>query len=164
VRLSQPKISEIENNDRCVEIDELVAIAGALQIPPIELLLPSEEEKPVRMTHGLACLRGEVANWLVYGPPWTENAKGAVQLMRATLDLLFWHRARTDDPLNQQLLETLAEHMKRLMAIAGIEPGVMKTIVLKQQRAFLRRVRCCQRRKNAPAALRRTMRCDRALL
>lgn len=124
--LTADKLSKIESGTRSVTIEELVMFATALDVPLLELLKPLDGEVPVRITAGWALDRGEVANWAVWGPAWSDAARGAQQLMRETLEIAFWMRAKADDPTNQTYTREVARCVGRIRDTVGLRPGVVR--------------------------------------
>ena len=105
-RITVSGLSRIENEDRRVEVDDLMAIALALNVSPLGLLLPGrpdpEYEVEVTGAHGSVSLfwrwaltdfspdgdeRGLAANSL---PPWLTDVGGDVKLPRRESIELYW--------------------------------------------------------------------------
>ena len=128
--LSTDKISKIENGVRAVSIGELAAFAYVLEVPVVKLMSPLDGELPTRVG-GMSLQRDEVANWLIWGPWWTEDAQGAQELMSLTLSIAFWMQAATENPRNPSHVREVQKLVIRLRDICDM-PNVLRRLELVQ--------------------------------
>jgi len=79
--LSQSGISDIENGRRTVSVDQLTALATALDVSPLSLLMPetwAADVEEVRLTGTPVVLGGDLLSWLRADAPLREGfAEGA---------------------------------------------------------------------------------------
>jgi transcriptional regulator with XRE-family HTH domain len=62
-------ITKIENKDRQVNVDDLLALAWALGVPPVSLLLPPEAEAEYRVTPTVSSTAVRAYRWLIGTKP-----------------------------------------------------------------------------------------------
>lgn len=81
--LKNDMVSKIETGVRQVEYDEWLAFAYVLNVPLATLISPEDGEPPIR-AGGFGLDRHEVANWIVWGPWYSQDARDAQIFMRLT--------------------------------------------------------------------------------
>ena len=134
--LDHTTVSKIETGARRVRTDELFAFAVVLQTPLVDLFKPLDGEMPIRIGAELAFERYEVANWFVWGPPWTEEATGARTFMGLTRQIQTMMQVAADesDPdKRREHRQTIAKLTKDLWQASGIRPGVMDRQALRDE-------------------------------
>ncbi len=57
-------LSRLENGNRRVDVDDLMAISNALQVSPSDMLIPSEDEHPLGTTIPADLSLGEARAWV----------------------------------------------------------------------------------------------------
>ena len=130
--LSNDMVSKIENGARSVTVEELAAFAAVLHVPLTQLMSPLEGERHMRVTNRYAIDRSEVGNWVVWGFPWTPEARGAQEFMRLFLELVYWRQAAKED---RSYNAKVAETVERAHAAAAPRPGVLRRRELAQESA-----------------------------
>lgn len=112
--LTPGAVAKIEQGRRRIGVDELAVVAYALGRTPLaDLLKPLDGERPVRVGEVLLMDRGDVPNWLLWGPPWTAAARWAQRVLRPARLIAEAHRFGTSpsivvshvDALSDALLE-----------------------------------------------------------
>ncbi len=75
--ISLGQLSKLENGDRRVDVDDLVALAAALGVSPSRLLLTeSAGPEDVDLTPGLRCSTGEALRWAAGVMPLPRHSSG----------------------------------------------------------------------------------------
>jgi len=127
VPMTGDKLCKIEKGVREVRYDELLAFAQVLDVPLQRLMRPADGELPIRA--GSLRLGGdEVANWIVWGPPWTEDSKAAQTLMRLVMEISRARQIAEDelDPVKRcKLNKVVVAFFEDLWRASGISPGVL---------------------------------------
>lgn len=134
VPLTGDKVSKLEAGTREVRYDELLAFADVLEVPLARLMSPEDGEPPIR-AGGLSLARNEVANWIVWGSPWSADAIGAQTFMRLTLQIQTSYQVLDDerDPeRRKEHRQEVASQVKELWQASGIRPGVMERKALRE--------------------------------
>lgn len=83
--LSRVTIAKIENRQRGVSLDDAVALAAALDVPPACLIFPVGEEEPAQLTPEVELTWWQAASWLA-GRPLPEADRVFHQRAAAPLD------------------------------------------------------------------------------
>jgi transcriptional regulator with XRE-family HTH domain len=133
--LTFDRISKIENGVRRVSYDELLGFAFVLGVPLARLMRPPDGEPPIR-AGGIGLEQHEVANWLVWGPPTSQDAMGAQTFMRLTLEIQTMMQVVEDerDPAQQrEYRRTVVRLMKELSEASGVRPGVIERQALRDE-------------------------------
>lgn len=77
VQITASTITKIEKQSRRVTVDELVALAAALNVSPVTLMLPDSDEGPVPLADGLTANWYDAWTWMHgHGPLVGEGSRG----------------------------------------------------------------------------------------
>lgn len=91
---------------------------------------------PARVGDDLALQRYEVANWFVWGPPWTEDATSAQTFMALTRQIQTMMQVAADEPdaeTRREHRQTIVQLVDDLRRASGIQPGVMERQALRDE-------------------------------
>lgn len=138
--LTNDKVSKIESGKRLVTAGELFAFADVLEVPYAWLVTPRGGDRAVRVSNRLALDAHDVSNWLVFGHPWSETARGAQELMRLPFEIAYWLQAHEDakrgvGPESPEYIANAKPLVKRLRTVT-MRPGVIRRT--EAERRFLR--------------------------
>jgi transcriptional regulator with XRE-family HTH domain len=135
VSMTGDKLCKIESGVREVRYDELLALAHVLEVPLARLMSPADGEMPTR-AGSVSLKRDDVANWIVWGPWWTRNARDAQTLMRLALQIPTMRQVADDerDPgKRKEHLVALSALVRALQRASGIRPGVIEREALRAE-------------------------------
>jgi hypothetical protein len=128
VSMTGDKLCKIESGTREVRYDELLALAHVLEVPLARLMSPADGELPIR-AGSVSLKRNDVANWIVWGPSWTKDARDAQTLMRLALQIPTMKQIVDDErdtAKRKEHLEALSALVRELQQASGVRPGVME--------------------------------------
>jgi hypothetical protein len=134
--LDHTTVSKIETGGRRVRTDELFAFAVVLETPLADLFKPLDGEMPIRIGDDLALQRHEVANWFVWGSPWSRESMSAQTYMSLTRQIWTMRQVYEDeqDPVRRREHgETLLRLVKDLWEASPVRPGVMERQKLRDE-------------------------------
>lgn len=125
--LSRQAIGKIEDGERKVTLDELAALAWALDVPPIFLILPLGTEPVVRVLPGRDVPTWDAFRWWVgeIGIEGTDDAGrktlGWYRDHDKLADAVRWNRGNDQPDLAESFAEELRKH-RGYMRRAGVLP------------------------------------------
>lgn len=131
--ISRPTLAKIETNDRAVTIEDLLAIAAALDVAPVHLLVPLEDVEPhdpelpvtLQVTRGLPAVPTFVARaWIRGVPPALRIAVGVAGARDADTIAAFLSQVPTSEIAAGGRALGLDED-QIADAISGIRTGVI---------------------------------------
>lgn len=119
VQLSVSGLSKIETGARGVDVDDLVAIAAALDVSPLALLLPSQVS-PFELVHvGGTALEARVLwEWAIGQSPITDLDSRGFQAR----SLPWWFRVASDVPMGDLADSTRARLSEEGLRVYLIDP------------------------------------------
>lgn len=131
-------LSKIENGKRGVELDELVALARALDVPPLLLIFPLGHEQAIEVLPSVTMGTWDAAAWFTGE---AQPPEGYIDLedqptfyFREQSHLTSeWLRVRDDAALadvRDQLLRSTEERLRvyrKIMRSKGLDPGPLLT-------------------------------------
>jgi len=121
-------LSRLENGSRRVDVDDLVALAHALEVSPTTLLSPSsssQEHAPLATTLPIDLALPEVTAWL----------KGELASFAPTERLKVWAQVLENNTGYAAQFEAIAKEAQNSLAAFGNENAQLKRVLLEAQQA-----------------------------